>query len=220
VSTRAASTPWFGKADLLNCERQQIHLAGSVQPHGALLLVRGRDNVVVQASENAAIFLGFDGPIVGMSLDEIPGNLAERLRPHFSDPLHEIVRCIRCHAGRGPRAFDCLLHRPLGGGLIIELEHAGPAVELSRHLETALQTIMMAGTLRALCDETASIFRGLTGYDRVMVYRFDDEGHGQVLSEAKEPNLEPFLITLSGTFVVSKTRDSHEAFPSCDQTKN
>jgi chemotaxis family two-component system sensor kinase Cph1 len=193
VPTRAALTPAFGKADLLNCEREQIHLAGSIQPHGALLLIREDDNVVIQASGNTSGFLGLDGPVIGKSLEEIPGDLAERLRPHLSDPLHEIVRGIRCHIGRGRHSFDCLLHRPLGGGFIVELERAGPPVELSRHLEHALQAIMAATTSRALCDETARIFKALTGYDRVMVYRFDDEGHGEVLSEAKEPTLEPFL---------------------------
>ena len=190
---RAPSTPAFGQADLLNCEREQIHLAGSIQPHGALLLVREDDNVVVQVSENAAAFLRLDGPVIGKPLEAIPGDLAERLRPHYSDPLHEIVRGIRCHVGPRRLAFDCLIHRPLGGGLVIELEHAGPAVELSRHLEKSLQAIMAAGSLRALCDETARIFKALTGYDRVMVYRFDEDGHGEVLSEAKEPALEPFL---------------------------
>ena len=193
MSTRAASTPAFGQADLLNCEREQIHLAGSIQPHGALLLVREHDNTIVQVSENAAAFLGIDGPVVGRSLETIPGDLAERLRPHFGDKLHEVVRGVRCHVGRGRRAFDCLLHRPLGGGLVIELEQAGPAVELSRHLEKTLRSIMAAATLRGLCDETARIFKGLTGYDRVMVYRFDDEGHGEVIAEAKEPELEAFL---------------------------
>lgn len=52
---------------------------------------------------------------------------------------------------------------------------------------------MAAATLPGLGDETARIFKGLTGFDRVMVYRFDDEGHGEVLAEAKEPALEPFL---------------------------
>ena len=32
--------PAFGEADLSNCERELIHLAGSVQPHGALLVLR------------------------------------------------------------------------------------------------------------------------------------------------------------------------------------
>ncbi len=66
-----------------------------------------------------------------------------------------------------------------------------PPVDLSRHLEKGLQTIIDAASLRALCDETARIFKALTGYDRVMVYRFDDEGHGEVFSEQREPGLEP-----------------------------
>ena len=52
------STPAFGEADLSNCEREQIQFAGSIQPHGALLLLREPDLVVVQTSRNAAAFLG------------------------------------------------------------------------------------------------------------------------------------------------------------------
>ena len=33
-------SPAFGQADLTNCERELIHLAGSVQPHGALLVLQ------------------------------------------------------------------------------------------------------------------------------------------------------------------------------------
>ena len=148
---------------------------------------------MVQASENASTFLGLDCPVINRSLEDFPGDLAERLRPHFADKLHEVVRGIRCHVGRARKSFDCLMHRPDGGGLIIELECAGPGVASYHHLEKSLQTIMEAATLRTLCDETARIFKDCTGYDRVMVYRFDEEGHGEVLSEAKVPELEPFL---------------------------
>jgi light-regulated signal transduction histidine kinase (bacteriophytochrome) len=44
-----------------------------------------------------------------------------------------------------------------------------------------------------LCDETARIFKDLTGYDRVMVYRFDEKGHGEVYSERRRSDLEPYL---------------------------
>jgi len=50
-----ASPPAFGQADLSNCEREQIQLAGSIQPHGALLVVREPEHVVVQARANAAL---------------------------------------------------------------------------------------------------------------------------------------------------------------------
>ena len=95
--------------------------------------------------------------------------------------------------GRGGVAYDGLVHRPSHDSLIIELERAGPKVDLSKHVGEALETILRAASLRALCDETARLFKQLTGYDRVMVYRFDDDGHGEVFSERREPELEAFL---------------------------
>jgi len=193
VLTRTVSTPAFGQADLSNCERELIHLAGSIQPHGALLLMREPDGAIVQASTNAAAFLGLDGEIIGRSLDAIPGDLAERLRPHLSDGLCDVARGVRCHIGHRRAAFDGLIHRPSGGGLIVELERAGPSVDFSLHLETALQSILAAASVQAVCDAAARIFKALIGYDRVMVYRFDEQGHGEVFSEEREPGLEPYL---------------------------
>ena len=187
------ATPAFGQADLSNCEREPIHLAGSIQPHGALLVVRESDQVIVQASQNASAFLGLGHSLLGLALNDIPGDLAERLRPHLGDRLMDIARGVRCRAGRDLGAYDCLIHRAPGGGLVVELERAGPPVDVSFHLENALKSIVATTGLRALCDETARIFKTLTGYDRVMVYRFDDAGHGEVVSESREPALEAFL---------------------------
>ena len=187
------TAPGFGQADLTNCEREQIHLAGSIQPHGALLVVRERDQVVVQASANAREFLGLDGDVLEYPLDRLDGDLSERLKPHLQSPLDAIPVAVRCHLGRGRAEYDGLVHRPSHDSLIIELERAGPKVDLSKHVGEALETILRAASLRPLCDETARVFKQLTGYDRVMVYRFDDDGHGEVFSERREPELEAFL---------------------------
>jgi light-regulated signal transduction histidine kinase (bacteriophytochrome) len=185
--------PAFGKADLSNCEREQIHLAGSIQPHGALLVVRDSDHVVIQASANSVAFLGLGSDILGKRLDAIDGDLARRIAPLLQTPLHAIPRAVRCTIGRPSATFDCLAHRPPDGNLIIELERAGPSVDLSNHVESAVKRIVTASSLRSLCDEAGMIFQELTGYDRVMVYRFDDEGHGEVFSERRKPELEAFL---------------------------
>ena len=192
--TQAAHpAPAFGQADLSNCEREQIQFAGSIQPHGALLLVREADQVIVQASENAAAFLALETPVPGMRLGDIKGNLAERIQPRLQDALEAIPIAVRCRIGPAEAEYDALIHRPAGGGLLIELERAGPCVDVSRHVESALQTILTCTSLRALGDETARLFKDLIGYDRVMVYRFDDEGHGEVFSERREQRLEPYL---------------------------
>ena len=185
--------PAFGTADLSNCEREQIHLPGSIQPHGALLLVREPGFVIERASANAAAFLQLHGGVIGRALTEIDGDLCEVIAPCLDEPLHEVPAAVRGHVGQPPRAFDLLLHRLPGGGLVIELEQAGPAVDLSLHVERALRRVLAATSLVGLCDEAARLFRDLTGYDRVMVYRFDEQGHGEVLSEQRRPELESFL---------------------------
>ena len=193
MPTRAASSPAFGQANLSNCEREQIQFAGSIQPHGALLVLQDPDNLIVQTSINASTFLAVPGDIIGLQVRGLPGDLADRLQPHLKDALDSVPRGIRCHIGQPPRAFDGLVHRIADGSLIIELEQAGPAVDLSRDLEKGLQAIMAAATLQGLCDETARILKSMTGYDRVMVYRFDSEGHGEVFSEQREPERESYL---------------------------
>ncbi len=187
------STPAFGKADLSNCEREQIHLAGSIQPHGVLLLVREPELVIVQASKNAEVFLGLEEPVLGQSLKRLDGDLYECIAPHLNDPLDTLPVAVRCHVGNPYVELDGLVHRPPGGGLVIELEPAGSSIGLSRSIDDAIQKILGCMTLRTLCDETAIIVKELSGYDRVMVYRFDDDGHGEVFSEQREPALEPFL---------------------------
>jgi PAS domain S-box-containing protein len=189
----SSAAPAFGQADLSNCEREEIHLAGSIQPHGAVLVVRESDRVIVQASENASAFLGLARGVLGRRLEEIEGDLSERVQPQLDNPLLAIPVAVRCRVGDMPTPFDGLLHRAHGGGLVIELEHAGPPVELSRHVDGTLRKIVACSTIRALCDESARIYKALTGYDRVMVYRFDDDGHGEVFSEVHEAGLEPYL---------------------------
>lgn len=189
----ALSSPAFGEADLSNCEREQIHLAGSIQPHGALLVVRESDFVVLQASANAQAFLAMAGPPVGQPLAALGGDLAARVGDELVRPLDEIAVAVRCRAGAKNEPFDGLVHRPQSGGLVIELERAGPSVDLSRHVERAVDAMVGCSSIESLAEEAARLFKDLTGYDRVMVYRFDDDGHGQVFAERREPTLEPFL---------------------------
>jgi light-regulated signal transduction histidine kinase (bacteriophytochrome) len=187
------SLPAFGQADLSNCEREQIHLAGSIQPHGALLVVAEPGLDILQASANAAAFLGGGAVHPGMTLDDVGGDLAAHIRPILGDALDAVPAALRCRAGPAAIACDVLVHRPAGGGLVIELEPAGEAVDFAPQVEKALQRLLGAHTLQALCDEAARVFRDIAGYDRVMIYRFDEEGHGEVFSEQRRQELEPYL---------------------------
>lgn len=185
--------PAFGQADLSNCEREQIHLAGSIQPHGTLLVIEAASRRVIRAAVNARALLGLDADPLDRRLDEILPVVWESLARHLGEPLDVTPLSLRCHVGSPAVAYDCHLHRLRSGDLVVEFERAGEPVDLSGQVETCLQAFLSAASLRALCDEAARRIKTVAGYDRVMVYRFDDEGHGEVFSEAREERLEPFL---------------------------
>jgi light-regulated signal transduction histidine kinase (bacteriophytochrome) len=156
------------------------------------LVVNEQDYRVIQASANAEQFLNLP-KVLGLTLAELEGDLLLRILPHLNPTSQGLPVAVRCRVGNPGVEYDSLFHRPPEGGLIIELERAGPSVELSTQIEQAIQKIRTASSVRALCEETATLFQDQTGYDRVMVYRFDDDGHGEVFSERRRSDLEAFL---------------------------
>ncbi|WP_244431980.1 PAS domain-containing sensor histidine kinase [Rhodopseudomonas sp. B29] len=116
-----------------------------------------------------------------------------RILPHLDPTVEGTPIAVRCRIGQPAKDYDGLIHRPPEGGMVIELERAGPPLELAGLLGDALEIIRNAGSVRALSEDAASLFQAHTGYDRVMVYRFDNEGHGEVLSERRRHGLESFL---------------------------
>ncbi len=200
-------SPAFGQADLSNCERELIHLAGSVQPHGVLLVLREADGAVVQASANSEAVLGCPLPwLLGRRVAELGGDLAAQVAALARDSLHEPV-ALQCQVAPGgaTRRLEGALHRHAGGGLVVELEAidpptpgVAPAIALSAELLTerlaaGVQRFTAAASLGTLADSMVQVFRDLTGYDRVMVYKFDPDGHGKIIAEARDPRLESLL---------------------------
>lgn len=153
--------------------------------------------MVIQASENARSLLRLDRDPLGARLDDLVPILAARIRPRLGDTLAQIPLVLRTPVGRDPeRDFDAIVHRPPAGGLVVELEPSGPTIDLAGQINAALQTIIASASLRSLCDDAARIFKTISGYDRVMVYRFDDEGHGEVFPSSASPSSRPTSETV------------------------
>ncbi|WP_116450239.1 SpoIIE family protein phosphatase [Blastococcus litoris] len=174
---------------LLRCADEPIAIPGAIQPHGVLLAVTEPDLAVVVASGNAARLFG--RPVAGASLDELLGaDDTARLRAALAGDLAE-ANPLRVLDG-----VDLVLHRA-DGLLVTEWEPvagAGDAgAEWHRRLPTVLQRLSATTTLDELTDVLARDVRALTGFDRVMVYRFDADWNGEVIAEARRDDLEPFL---------------------------
>lgn len=165
----------------------------AIQSCGALLVVRESDLVVVQASENASLFLGDPETVVGRALADLGGNLCDGVRANLGKSLDGVPAALRCRVGPARRECDVLLHRPSSGGLLIELEPAGPAVDMSERIANALAPVLSAPTLDRLCEDAARVFQTMTGYDRVLVFRFDEAGPAQVVAERRKAGIASCL---------------------------
>jgi light-regulated signal transduction histidine kinase (bacteriophytochrome) len=196
-----ASSPTFGASALSNCERELIHLAGSIQPHGALLVLREPDLTVLQLSANVGALLGIEhAELLGRPVALLGGDLVDRLTSTARGGLLGLPVPLRCVLGASgtPRLFVGAVHRT-SGGLILELEPAtdvdggDAAATLPHRLAVAVTEVSSAASTADLCETVVRHVRALTGYDRVMVYRFDPDGHGEVVAEARDPSCEPFL---------------------------
>ncbi|KAJ0979946.1 hypothetical protein J5N97_015420 [Dioscorea zingiberensis] len=104
------------------------------------------------------------------------------------------------HSGK---PFHAILHR-IDVGIVIDLEptrtddpvlSVAGAVQSQKLAVRAISRLqaLPGGDIPLLCDTVVSLVRDLTGYDRVMVYKFHDDQHGEVVAESCRPDLDPYL---------------------------
>ena len=178
--------------DLTNCDREPIHIPGSIQPHGCLVACDMTGSTIVRLSQNLHSMLGVDAA-PGQRLDEAFGNeIAHTLRNALAtsdDPARPALR-FGVMLPSGP--FDIAVHR-MEDGAIIEFE---PSLGQSdQPLETArllISRIRSIDGIDALVEKSARLVFAMLGYDRVMIYRFEHDGAGKVVSEYKRRDLESF----------------------------
>ena len=199
--------PEPGAADLTNCEREPIHLMGAVQPHGLLLTVREATGLIIQASRNAPDMLAVPlARLIDAPLSALGGDLADRVQrsAQAGDLLEpSALQCVLNVQGQR-RRFEGALHRAMPGLLVLELEALDPLPSqqgltdlapdvIAGTLSAAVQRFSTAPSVGTLADAVVQAMRDLTGYDRVMVYKFDPDGHGKVIAESRHPRLESLL---------------------------
>lgn len=185
------------EVDLTNCDREPIHVIGHIQPHGALVAIDPTTLAVVQASESVLEHFGLEaGAMLGRSmLDFLPARAAEAFEAAIADPeiegnpMHLGSVAIN---GRGP--FHLVAHS-YEGATILEAEPTVPGDETDYRTlpRRMLRALAEAEGSQAYYDAVVREARVLTGFDRVMLYRFAKDGSGLVVAESVEPHLEPFL---------------------------
>ncbi|WP_133434134.1 SpoIIE family protein phosphatase [Aeromicrobium phragmitis] len=196
----AAHTPAYDPVDLSTCEREPIHIPGAIQPHGVLLAI-DEDATIVVASSNCAAAIGADHQsLLGQPLERALGHAAAGairdalVADDLSEPLHVVLPGEPAHGDLLGVPVDLVVHRS-GPRVLVEIERERV---LSAHRVTyraaraAMGRLSETQSIEELCERLAVEVRDLTGFDRVMVYRFDEDWNGEVVAEEKRDDLNSF----------------------------
>jgi light-regulated signal transduction histidine kinase (bacteriophytochrome) len=173
--------------DLQACEREQIHIPGAIQPHGALFVLNPQDMGVLQISRNVSDYLP-----VGVEIGHPPsgaiGDLLPDLLRWFSSDEPFFLRLLR------DQKLSLVAHRS-EGVIVAEVEDVGqqPLDEVFVRLRGFTQTLSGERTISACLRTAASFIQKLTQFDRVLIYRFDTDWNGQVMEEAGNGRLPSYL---------------------------
>ncbi|KAG8368992.1 hypothetical protein BUALT_Bualt15G0103900 [Buddleja alternifolia] len=192
----------------------QIQRSKMIQPFGCLLALDEKTFRIIAYSENAPEMLTMvshavpsigDHPILGIGSD---------IRNYFTAPsaaaLYKalnfgevsLLNPLLVHCKTSGEPFYAIFHR-VTSSLIIDFEPVKPH-EVPMTAAGALQSYKLAGkainrlqslpsgSIERLCDTMVQEVFELTGYDRVMTYKFHDDDHGEVFTEITKPGLEPY----------------------------
>jgi light-regulated signal transduction histidine kinase (bacteriophytochrome) len=190
----------FGEVDLTTCDREPIHIPGSIQPHGVLLVVDRDTGHVEQCAGDTRFLIGVEpARVVGTPLAEVLEPEAEtmvvgqlRLPTRVLAPVMRLG--VRSRAGSLP--LDLTLHAN-GRTAMVELEPARRTATAAgdpiAQLKGLLAVVQATASLGESCAAAAAALRAATGFDRAMVYRFMPDDSGEVVAEDVRAGLGSFL---------------------------
>lgn len=173
-----------------------------------MLVLQEPELTVLQASESVTRLLGHSvADLLGQNVAAICTDLATCLKALTATAQFTTALPWQCSVTvpNGRLRLEGLAHRA-DGGLVVEMECIPPEpipgdppcvtlgkASLLARVQTMVERFSHASNIGVLSDAVVQSVRDMTGYDRVMVYKFDPDGHGKIIAEARDPRLDSLL---------------------------
>ncbi len=182
-----------------NCASEPIHIPGHIQPHGALLGF-SPGGQLAYISATAADVLGVGVPALGqrMAAHDFAdaGDVSQSISRVLSDHAPDGPLAIHAEVQLGGSGFDLIIHRS-GDTVVAEFEKQparAPGVgNFAILAHRGMDRLRRQESIQVLLEVAVDEVRKLTGFDRVMAYRFAPDGSGDVVAESRRADLTPYL---------------------------
>lgn len=177
-----------------------IDTFSQIQPHGIIFVLEEPELSILQVSSNVYTNFGktpqelLKGTLKDLLDDLQLEQIKVRLQAENFDYINPTKIRVR-KKGDDYVVFDAIFHRNSEGFLILELEPTSTQenIPFLSFYHLARASISQTASLHDFSQIIVQEVRKITGFDRVMLYKFDSDGHGSVIGEEKIDGLEPYL---------------------------
>ncbi len=190
------------QVDLTNCDKEPIHIPGRIQSHGFLVAVNSSSQLITYISENIKPFvnrepknyLGLSINIINedLRLEKAQLSLGQIIRLGSSNKSFETTNPFLLEIAGKPYN---LVISVSGENHVLEFETVASDLDfdLQKTIGRSVSEILSGKNLNSLLVNAAEEIKKIIRYDRIMIYKFSEEGHGEVVAEVKNDDLEPFM---------------------------
>lgn len=188
------------QVDLNNCNIEPIHIPGLIQSHGFLIVV-DQDLIIRFYSENIHNFLKLpDAPLLGQPVNSIEPIIGKNEPPNF---INQLILFGKTNGFDQTNPFQTdiqgqpfhLIISQSDSLFLLEFEpsQSDLHLDIQKMVGRSISEMLADKNLQNLLNNTALQIKNIISYDRVMVYKFAEDGHGEVVAEAKNDDLESWL---------------------------
>lgn len=190
---------------LENCKDEPISFLGAIQEFGCLLVFNEASDKLIFCSENTLDY--FDVPPKSL-LDES----VKSVSAHF-EPELKLNRDTSFYFLKNMKVF---VNSYVKNGLVyVEIEELTMSedykIDYLNQTKELIKSVNKVDEFQDFSELIAKDIRKITGYDRVMIYKFDSDFNGEVFAEAKRSDLDPFLgLNYPHTDIPSQARELYK----------
>lgn len=188
-------------SNLTNCDDEPIHIPGHIQSHGFLIAL-SKDFVIRYVSENIGQFLPVSQKdVLGRAIKDFtdivldPGTTL-----NFESILAVLANQQQGYANNvfqqkiGDKRFNIVLNQSDELYLLdFEPAESDLRLDLQQVVGRSLSEMLADKDLDNLLRNAAEQVKKIIGYNRVMIYKFHEDGHGEVVAEAKDDDRDDWI---------------------------
>lgn len=207
------------KNDAEFCGKVPLHQTNLVQPHGYLLIIDRDSQKILQASENISALLGETAKeAIQTSLQKfLPQNQIDLIKQSFKNGTESRLPFLIDFNNRSYLSTV----KAQANYLVMEVEREDMVgnkqksfLSVYQDIKYVMAVIEQSNDIRELCQQVIISLKRLSGFDKIMIYQFDEYWNGDVIAEVMEDGMDSYLgLKFPASDVPHQARELYKKTP-------